>query len=97
MIPIEITAVKPFEKKTLRAFVDFELTDIGLIIRGATLHQKEDGSRWISLPSREYTKDGERTWSPILECRDRAALLALQDSILVALDHHLASNPGAQR
>jgi hypothetical protein len=89
LLLVRIETVKPYAKKTLRAFVDFELTEIGLLIRGATFHQK-DRARWISLPAREWQKGGERGWAPILECPDKYAKYRLQDSVLAAPDEYMA-------
>ena len=88
LLAVRIESVKPYTKNTLRAFIDFELTDIGLLIRGATLHEKE-GSRWISWPSRDYEKDGKRGWTAIIETPDKYASYRLRDSVLAAYDKHV--------
>jgi len=89
-LAVRIDTVKPYVKNTLQAFVDFELTDLGLLIKGATVHEKGD-SRWLSLPAREWQKNGERGWSPILECPDKYAKARLQDAVLVAYDEYVVA------
>ena len=81
---IEILNFKPFEKNTLKGFLDLKMTNIGLTIKGCTCHQK-DGQRWIGLPARPYEDEGgNNTWASILYFEDefhkkfqRAALEAL--------------------
>jgi hypothetical protein len=55
-----------------------------LLVRGATIHEKE-GKRWLSLPAREWQKDGERGWAPILEVSDKYKKFHLQDGVLAGL------------
>lgn len=99
LLEVRIDSVKPYTKNTLRAFVDFELTEIGLLVHGATLHEKDD-ARWISLPSREYSTAEGRAWAPLLECPDKYAKYRLQDSVLAAYDaftHHEQTEGGHGR
>jgi hypothetical protein len=57
-----------------------------MIIRGLSLHVKNT-SRWVGLPSKEFTKkDGGKGFTPILEFRDHAAQDKFRDLILAALD-----------
>ena len=53
----------PREKNTLRGFLTIGLS---LVIHDITLHEK-NGSRWVSMPAREFQKDGERSWMPLIE------------------------------
>jgi hypothetical protein len=85
LLVVRIEGVKPFSKNTLKAFVDFEIGDIGLLVRGASVHQKGD-ARWLSLPAKEYERNGSRAWSPIVECPDKYAKQRLQDAVLGAYD-----------
>jgi hypothetical protein len=83
-----VRAFKPFEKKTLRAFVSFELPN-GMILHGCALHEK-NGSRWIGLPAREYQKaDNERSWTPLVEFATKAAREEFQAAALAAVVRHL--------
>lgn len=78
-------AVKAHSNNTLRAFVDFTLLDIGLEIKGCAIHEREN-RRWLSLPSREYVKNGERTWIPVVEFSSREARDRITNAVLAAFD-----------
>lgn len=79
---------KPFEKNTLRAFLSFELPS-GMILHGCTLLEK-NGSRWIGLPAKEFTKsDGTRSWTPQVEFTSKEARDRFQAAALAAVDRHL--------
>ena len=93
LLSVRIETVKPYTKNTLRAFVDFELMDLALLVHGATVHEK-DGKRWLSLPAREYATSDGRGWAPILEVTDKYKRYQLQDSVLGALDRYTAEQPG---
>jgi hypothetical protein len=63
---------RPYEKNTLRGFVDLELVRTGLVLRDCTWHVK-DGKEWVGFPARSYeTKAGETAWQPIVEFADGA-------------------------
>jgi hypothetical protein len=84
---IRALKVMPFEKNTLKAFVDLELTRVGLVIRGATLHRKGD-KEWIGLPAcRWEADDGSHQWTPTLEFAEgaTAARKAFQEQAIAAV------------
>jgi hypothetical protein len=83
--PVRIISSKIYVKNTLRGFIDFELLDIGLVIIGAGIHEK-DGKRWLSLPSREYVKNGEKSWIPTIEFASREARDRITGAVLAAYD-----------
>jgi hypothetical protein len=62
---------RPYEKNTLRGFVDLKLSRVGIVIRDCTWHAK-DGKEWISFPARPHEKDGTTAWSPIVEFAEDA-------------------------
>ena len=84
-LDIRIDTVKTFSKNTLIAFVDFTILEVGLTIKGSTIHEKE-GKRWVGMPAREYTTDEGRKWVPVIEFADKESRYALNDSVLVALE-----------
>ncbi len=94
-IAIRIDEFKPMEKNTLRGFVGFTLLDLGLRVKGATIHQKED-SRWVSMPAREYTTTEGRKFSPIIEFDSKEARYALNDSGLAAFDTFHGDQPNRE-
>jgi hypothetical protein len=82
---------KPFEKKTLRGFLDLLLPS-GLMLRGCTYHVK-DGARWIGLPARQYrNSDGADTWTPVVEILNKAARQRFQAAACEARDKFLEGN-----
>jgi hypothetical protein len=63
---------RPYQKNTLRGFVDLELTRVGLVLRDCTWHIK-DGKEWVGFPARAYeTKNGETAWQPLIEFAEGA-------------------------
>lgn len=55
----------------LRAFFDVEWPD-KMTICGMKLMQGDDGGLWAATPSREYEKDGQKKWAPIVLIHDPA-------------------------
>lgn len=86
---VEVTSFKPYSKNTLRGFLAFRLTNIGLEIRDATLHEK-GGKRWIQLPSKPYEKDGKTLWTAIVDFYDKSRADQFQKAALEALDRFQA-------
>jgi hypothetical protein len=70
-VTFTISNAKQLRKGTLLGFFDLEMPS-GLIVRGAMLFEK-GGKRWVSFPSKEWTKqDGTKGYSPLLEFADRS-------------------------
>lgn len=46
---------KPVGKNTIVASFDLEVSP--MVVKGWTYHRKEDGSRWVNPPQREFTRD----------------------------------------
>lgn len=87
---IEITSFKPMQKGSLRGFITFRMTNIGLELNGATLNEK-DGKRWIGLPAKPFTKqDGSTGWQPLVAFYDRGMENKFRSAALKALDEYLA-------
>ena len=64
-LKIAASNFRPYQRNTLRGFVDLTLTEIGLTIRSATLHEKND-KQWIGLPAKPmFDKEGK----PIMDQR----------------------------
>jgi hypothetical protein len=89
---MKILKFKPFERNTLRGFLEVE-TPQGMIIKGLTWHRKTDGekvSEWIGLPAREYTKDdGSKGWANIVDFATKNLYWDFTYAILKALKEHL--------
>jgi hypothetical protein len=71
---VRVVNLRPQAKGGLRAFVDLELTRIGLILRDCTWHRQADGREWIGLPSKPYRGgDGLTRWKPTIEFASSAS------------------------
>lgn len=57
-------------------------------IRGCTLFES-NGKRWISLPSREYEKDGKKKYWPYVSFPDREKNDKFLAAIMATLDQHV--------
>lgn len=80
---------KPFNKNTLQAFLSLELPS-GMVLHGCTLH-KQNGSRWIGVPARQYEKsDGENSWMRLVDFTSKDARERFQSAALAAVDRYLA-------
>jgi hypothetical protein len=80
-----ILEFKAYAKNSLQGFLDVQ-TDTGMIVRGCSLHVK-NGSKWIGLPQKSYTKnDNSTVWLPVVEFSTKEALNVFRDRTLDALD-----------
>lgn len=87
---IEITKWRKFEKNSLQGFCNILIMNIGLVIRDATVHEK-DGKRWIGLPAKPYQDEsGDTKYSYIVKFVDKDKYGQFQKSALKALDEYLA-------
>jgi hypothetical protein len=70
---IRCVRFRPYVKNTLRAFVDLELTRVGLVLHDCCWHEK-NGKHWVAFPARSYLdKNGNTLWSPLVEFAEGAA------------------------
>jgi hypothetical protein len=70
---IRCVRIRPYEKNTLRGFVDLELTRVGLVLRDCTWHRHENGKEWVGFPARPYEdKNGNTAWQPLIEFAEGA-------------------------
>ena len=81
---VQISNWRTHESKTLRGFFTVTLPS-GMVINDCMLHRKED-RRWIGLPSREYSVQGERKFAPLVSFVDREAEQRFHYQVLAALD-----------
>lgn len=74
----------------LLGFADFFVPKMGLEIKGCTLFQK-NGRRWLNLPSKEYEKDGEKKYAPIVKFREKEHQEAFATAAIKAIDDFCAT------
>ena len=87
---IEIVKFRKYEKNTLQGFLTILMTEVGLEVRDATLHQKE-GKRWIGLPAKPYQKeDGSTAYAYVIKFVDKGRYQQFQNAVLKALDGYLS-------
>ena len=61
---------RPYQKNTLKGFVDIELTRVGIVLHDC--HEKAD-KEWIGFPARSYQdKTGNTQWQALIEFADGA-------------------------
>lgn len=78
---------KTVRKRTLRGYTDLELPS-GLILRGCSWHENENGEQWVGLPTRAYTgADGSTKYAPVVEFAEsaREARKKFQEQALAAI------------
>jgi hypothetical protein len=92
-IRVRIDAFKQHRRNTLIGFVDITLVDIGMSIRGCTIHAKNN-TRWCGLPAREFTSNEGKKWVPIIDFENHDDRRALYDGVLSAYDEYVGA--GAQ-
>jgi hypothetical protein len=93
---MKIIKFTKFEKRTLRGFCEVELPS-GMCIRDLTYHVRDDGSRWVGYPSKQYEKqDGGAGWTNQIWFEDKSVHYEFQKQLLNALDDYLKGPKGAQ-
>jgi DNA-binding cell septation regulator SpoVG len=79
---------RPYSKNTLRGYLTLKLPS-GLVINDISLHEK-NGSRWTSMPAKQYELNGEKTWAPLIEFSDRESRESFQQLALEAISEYLS-------
>lgn len=89
---VEIVNFRPHLKNSLLGFVSLFLPEVGLELRGCSLHT-DNGKSWIALPAKPYTKeDGKQSWAYILAFPDKEKYSDFQTQALEALDIFFQKN-----
>ena len=90
-IMIEITKYKPIDKGTIFASFDIKIPKWGNFFIREILYFKKENQRWISFPSKQYEKEGEKKYYPYNGFDDGAMTKAFQDKVFDALDKYIVS------
>jgi hypothetical protein len=96
---IRCIKIRRYEKNTLRAFVDLELSRVGLVLRDCTWHRHPDGKEWVGFPAKAYeTKNGETAWQSLVEFTEGAkeARKLFQEGALAAIHAAVAEQEREQ-
>jgi hypothetical protein len=82
---LSISNWKAHQKNSLQGFFTLTLPS-GMVVHNCSFHRK-DGSRWIGLPARQFTKpDGSVSYSPLIEFVSDEDRRRFQIAALGALD-----------
>jgi len=92
---IECIGFKQCQINTLQGFANFYIPATGMEIYGCTLHDK-DGRKWLNLPSREYTQDGEKKYLSVIRFREKSHYDAFTSAAKAAVEKWIAHNDGAE-
>ena len=95
-LSIRIVDWKPLRRGSLRGFAIIDIPEVGMRVFDVTVYQKDDGSRWASLPSRPWVRGGELAlddqgkprYSPCMEFNDAKVKRAFSDRVIAALVAH---------
>ncbi|NGX36885.1 MAG: hypothetical protein K1000chlam2_00030 [Chlamydiae bacterium] len=87
---IECKKFKYHEKGNLVGFADLYIEKWEAEIVGCA-YFKKGNSRWISLPGKEYEKDGEKKYLPFLRFTRKQVWQAFMDQASHAIQEHLSS------
>jgi hypothetical protein len=86
---IEINDYREINKNTLKAQCTIRLEKWGgFLIKKVKIFQKAE-SRWISFPSEEYEKDGQKKYYSLVEFDTPAMNEAFRNAFFQALDKYL--------
>ncbi|MFC1580021.1 hypothetical protein ACFL4N_03825 [Thermodesulfobacteriota bacterium] len=92
-MPVEVIDFRKWKKNTLQGFLTLRMEPSGLEIRDVCLHEKA-GKRWLSMPAKQYLKEGESTWVPYLKFADRERRDLFQEAALKAFDEYNPAQEG---
>ena len=83
--PFKVSNAKRLDKGKLIGVFDVEMGAIRII--GAKLFRKDDGSRWIGFPSKEWTdRNGAKQYADIIEWTSRESSERVQTALLPIVD-----------
>jgi len=95
-MPNEMTVVSWRELRkgeSLMGFFSLALPS-GLKLIDLAYHQRSNGSRWISMPAKSFSKaDGGTAWIHMADFVDRPARDRFNDAAIKALDAFFKANP----
>lgn len=92
---MEIVDYKPINKNAVQGKFNLKMPKWGnLIIRELT-YFKTANKRWISFPSRQYEKDGEKKYYSFMMFETLETANLFQEKLLTVLDQYLATHPEA--
>lgn len=91
MSEITCTKYRFLGKGALVANVNILVPKWGLEINDLTIWSKE-GRKWVSFPSRQYEKDGEKKYAPYLRFEKKEHMDAFAKKVMDAADKWCSEN-----
>lgn len=88
---IECLNYTPCVKGCLQGFASFYVDKWGVEIHGCTLNMK-NGSRWVNFPSKEYEKDGQKKYQPLVRFKDKNLQNKFGELAKDAIDRYCMEN-----
>ena len=79
------TQFKEMNKGSLLGFANIYIPKWGIEVYGISLFQKGD-RKWVSFPSREYEKDGEKKYLSHLKFRERGHMDLFGERVIKAVE-----------
>lgn len=91
---IVIERFNALKMDNLLGFIDIKLEPMGLILRGISVHQKNDGSRWFNMPSQSYQdkQTGEKKYSPYIYFSDKEIYKAFTNQLHESFKQYVVNN-----
>lgn len=88
---LEISKVQMINKGHLVAKCDVRIPTWKFTIHGVTIFEK-NGSRWVSMPSQQYEKDGQKKFFPHCRFDDMDILEKFQAEVKKLFEAWLSTN-----
>jgi len=76
---MEITGMRRVNYGKLRAFFNLKLLQYDIIVRDCKLIEGNDGQLFAATPSRQYEKDGETKYAPVVEATSQERRQAITE------------------
>lgn len=90
---LEVENIRAINKGNLLATCDVHIKPWRTTLHDIKIFQKGN-SRWISLPSKEYTNDaGEKKYTELVTFDNDGIKERFRDQIMRAVEAYIASNP----
>lgn len=81
VMKFECVELKPVNQEFLKGFAKVKILDVGITIHNISLFKKEDKC-WISMPSKEYLKDGKKSYFQFIQFENKEDLEEIKKCIL---------------
>lgn len=93
---IECMRFTPVNRGALVGFADIYIAKMDLEIYGCQFCNK-NGKRWLSMPQREYMKDGEKKYLSIVRFKDKSKQDAFAEAAIKAIEKKIVEQPAPKQ